>query len=288
MRVDWPPHWFRRRRSRRPAPIAYSLQSRAAARSGRAVIVRAIATALAALCAAAWLAVWGFARIEAALFSRNPMFTIARLDMSSDGRLTPELLQRYARVSPGENLFAVDPQRIRNELLSIPAVRDIAVRRRLPDTLEVRVVERTALAKIPMPGTDLLLTVDVDGWVLVAEPASASLPLLSGFSFPGLRPGIQVVTPEIRDALRILDACASDPALRSVSILEIRRADTEHLLLRLEGGEEALLPRRHIDRRLAELPDVLRNVRGRRRAAGGVVRIDMTGEINHCVTGLLP
>jgi len=231
----------------------------------------------------------GFRKATATLFTENPVFTIRNLDLSSDGRLTPELLQRYAELREGENLFRVSSEEIRQRLRSVPLVKDVQVRRQLPDTLEVRVVERTPLARIVVPGYELPLAVDAEGWIWIGDASTQALPQLTGFHPLGLRPGIRLAAPDLLDALALLSRVAKDVTLRSVGITRVHRRDAETFLLTLATGEEVLIPRRTMHAGLDYLPDILRRVRNYPRREGSPpVRIDMTGEVNYSIRNLLP
>lgn len=266
--------------------LAARTSPRVAARLSPTRLAAALSILLALLALIAWSALWGMRRIAALLVYENPMFALRALDVSSDGRLTPELLREYARLREGENIFALDLRQVRENLLSVPLVRDAQVRRRLPDGLEVRVTERTPLARLRMPGTDLTLAVDAEGWLVVGDASAAALPLLRGFSTPGLRPGLQLVSPEVRDALALLDRCARRRALLALTPREVRRLDAEVLVLVLDSGDEIVLPRRQLFERLDDLPDLLRHLRNRRGASAGPYRIDLSGEVNASVMPL--
>lgn len=263
--------------------------ARASSATVRPSLVRLTAV-LTVLAASVWFVGWtvatGMRQVAAALMYQNPMFALRTLDVSSDGRLTPELLREYARVRQGENVFALDVRQVRENLLSVPLVRDAQVRRRFPDGLQVRVTERTPLARLRMPGTDLTLAVDVEGWTIVGDASAAALPLLRAFSTPGVRPGLQLVSPELRDALALLDHCARRRALLALTPREVRRFDPETLVMVLDTGDEVWLPRRQLLERLDDLPDLLRHLRNRRGTSTGPYRIDMTGEVNASVAPL--
>jgi len=273
-------------RARRPNHVLAARASSVTNRPSPARLALVLAVAGSLLGVLTWTAWAGARRIAAALVYENPMFALNIVDVSSDGRLTPELLRDYARLRQGENVFALDVRQVRENLLSVPLVRDARVRRRLPDGLEVRVTERTPLARLRMPGTDLTLAVDADGWVIVGDKSADALPLLRGFATPGLRPGVQLTSPELRDALGLLDRCARRRSLGGLSPREVRRVDAEVLSLVLETGDEVLLPRRRLIERLDDLPDLLRHLRNRRGVRAGPYRIDMTGEVHASVTPL--
>lgn len=255
-------------------------------RPSRARLVAGLAMAAALIALLVWSVALGARHIVSVLVYDNPVFALRMLDISSDGRLTPDLLREYARLREGESVFAIDLQKVRQNLLSVPRIRDVRVRRRLPDVLEVRVSERTPLARLRMPGTDLMLAVDAEGWVIVGDASAAALPLLQGFSMPGLRPGLQLLSSELHDALALLDRCARRRALLALTPREVRRVDADTLALVLDTGDEVLLPRCRLVERLDDLPDLLRHLRNRRGAAGGPYRIDMTGEVNVSVLPL--
>ena len=277
----------RRRRSLRTTMLNVSARA-SEQRAERMHRAGAIVLLLAVLGTAGWLASVGTQQAARMLFSANPLFTIRRLDVSSDGRLTPELLRQYAGVAQGDNLFAGDVRRIREGLGAVPVVKEVEVNRTLPDAMSVRVVERTPLARIVMPSTGLQLAVDREGWVLGPGSASVALPMLSGYATPGLRPGVQVKGAEIGDALELLDLCDRTRLSQHVPIREVRREDAESMRLFLAGGEEALLPREDMTNRVSRLADLVRQIRGSSRQGGAGIGIDMFGEVNHAVTGLVP
>lgn len=281
--------WWRGNRRRRGVRTSMlNVSARASEqRAERMHRAGAIFLVLAVLGMAGWLATVGTQRAVRMLFSENSLFTIRRLDVSSDGRLTPDLLRQYAKVAQGDNLFAVDVRRVRDDLAAVPLVKAVQVNRTLPDALSVRVVERTPLARIVMPGVGLQLAVDREGWVLGPGSASAVLPILTGFATPGLRPGIRLTGDEIRDALELLDLCDRTRLFQYVPIREVHREDSESLLLRLARGEEVLLPREKLERRVKDLSGIVREMQASRRPSGAGVHIDMSAEISYSATGLL-
>ncbi len=276
----------RRRRGLRTSMLNVSARA-SEQRAERMHRAGAIVLLLVVLGMAGWLTSVGTQQAVRMLFSANPLFTIRRLDVSSDGRLTPELLRQYAGVTQGDNLFAIDVRRVRKDLGAVPVVKEVQVNRTLPDALSVRVVERTPLARIVMPATGLQLAVDREGWVLGPGSASVALPILSGFSTPGLRPGTQVKGAEIADALELLDLCDRTRLFQYVPIREVRREDAESLLLRLARGEEVLLPREKMEQRVQDLSRIVQEIQSGGRKDGAGVRIDMTAEVNYSATGLV-
>jgi len=100
---------------------------------------------LAAVAAATWFAV---TKAQEVFYSQNPRYTIKTLDIRSDGRLvTPALVKEWAGLRVGMNLFEVDVARTRRLLQKVPMVKTVIVTRRLPDTLQIQLTERTPIAR---------------------------------------------------------------------------------------------------------------------------------------------
>lgn len=277
----------KRRKRSRASILEVRARGGGGSRTHRVSRVGVVLVLTAAAALAVWLSVVGFRQVKHMLFSGNPMFTIRVVDISTDGRIAPHLLRSYAGVREGDNLFAVDVREVRENLAAVPLVRDVRVQRTLPDSISVRVMERVPLARILMPVVNLELAVDSEGWVLGPGSASAALPLLTGFATPGLRPGVRLASDEIRDALSMLDLCDRTRLFQYVPIREVSRSDPETFVLRLARGEEVLMPRSEMRKRILDLSQIVRTIQSSRMQTGVGVRIDMTGDISYSATGLM-
>jgi cell division protein FtsQ len=141
-------------------------------------------------------------------FSRNPKFELKTIDIATDGRLTPSQLCEYANLKPGVNLFTIDFAALRKKLEEVPLVESVAIERKLPDTLSIRVIERVAMAQIRWSLHGLPFLIDRHGVVLPMMRNGQSLPLIEGLKLEkNLRPGNQVDTPGVRQCLDLLAAC---------------------------------------------------------------------------------
>ncbi len=280
--------WFRResgsvrrrtnrRRIDRREPILMvnaRLMERQRERAGR---VGALALAAAVFACAIWASIAVGNLIEDTLFSKNGFFTIRHLDLSSDSKLQPWHIREYAKIEEGINLFEVDIERVRRDLMSVPVVASVTVTRQLPDTLCIRVAERVAVARIGQKTAGYPLAVDREGAILGPSSLSPNLPTLVGIRQLGMRPGGRVVDPAAEDALRVLDVCDSARLSGIVRIREIDVSNPEFLQLKLAGGEGVLLGRTDLESRLRKLAAILRSSADRQRV---VAMVDMTVDRN--------
>jgi cell division protein FtsQ len=139
-------------------------------------------------------------------FSRNPKFELKNINIASDGRLPPEFFCERAGLQAGVNLFALDFDLLRKRLEEVPLVESVSIERKLPDTLNIKVIERVAMAQIRWNPRALPFLTDRCGVVLPMTRSGQALPLIEGLKLEKIRPGDCVDNPGIRQCLELLAA----------------------------------------------------------------------------------
>ncbi len=268
--------WFRegeessRRRANRRKKMAGEqlLQVDARAQEKKQARARWLGASVALLVAAGgciWVGLMGADWIRVQLFATNPLFTMREPDIRTDGTLKPQDLRERYNLHAGLNLFALNLAQIHADLLTLPGVRSVEIRRQLPDTLIVRVGERSALALLV---TDAMsLPVDREGFTLVPRAAVTRLPVIVGSRVPGLKPGLQITEAQIRDALTVLDLCETLRLNEVLRVDSINVAHPDNLELRLASGERVPMARVQLEDRLRRLAGVKKSLADRRQTA---------------------
>lgn len=224
-----------------------------------------------------WFGIVGARHLRGLLFSENGRFVIRNLDLVSDGKLDPRHLREYAHVSEGMNLFAVDLRKVRQDLESVPIVDSVAVTRRLPDTLIVRVKERVAAARLGEDTAGYALALDRDGYVLGPSSSARHLPAISGYRARELRPGSRVGDRSVRGALHVLELCDLPKLSRLLRVKSIDVSHPDFLDVRLVRGERVLLSHEGVEVKLERLCDIIRHTAD---AGQAIASIDMTVDRN--------
>src|SRR5712671_4104732 len=157
---------------------------------------------------------------------QNDTFAIHELDIQTDGSIPIEQLRKWAGVNPGDNLLALDLNRVKGDLELSPMIQSVAVERVLPRALKISVIEREPIAQVKMlqllPGGGVGLVsyyLDESGHVIQPTPARGNplaqstdgLPVLSGVSTAELNPGRPVTSPRIGAALRLIAQFENSP-----------------------------------------------------------------------------
>jgi POTRA domain, FtsQ-type len=142
------------------------------------------------------------------LCGANPRFAIAEVVLpASLPMLSRELILEKAGVAPGTNLFARTPAQIRADLLTVPAIKSVAVTRRLPSRLEINIGVREPVARVGLVNGYSHI-VDMDGLVFTRSARYQNLPLLDGVDTSGLEFGRSILndsTRELFEVLRIIE-----------------------------------------------------------------------------------
>lgn len=199
-----------------------------------------VVTLVLALAVGLWFSVREIGRL---LFSQNPVYTIARVDIDSDSVVVRDFIRGKKNIREGENLFCFSIGAVRDEFLrSAPHFKSMQITRQLPDALAIKVVERVPVAKVGRKGG---FVVDREGVVFGSRASEDDLPLIVGYKGPLLKPGDRLAGLA-RDAVEILLAGEKSMLSRDVQIAAIDitggfAGRENDVLLHLDGNATAIL-----------------------------------------------
>lgn len=158
-----------------------------------------LVVALAVLVVGVSTVTWGAARLAHA-----PQLRVRAIEIAGTARIPAyEVRQAVAEIQ-GAPILLLSLDGVRARVEAVPGVRSAVVARRMPDLLEVRVIERQAVARARLSGIPLL--VDREGAVFSPRAGLAgddTLPELLGLETSGASAQL---APVDRAALRALEA----------------------------------------------------------------------------------
>ncbi|MEI9888480.1 MAG: FtsQ-type POTRA domain-containing protein [Rhizomicrobium sp.] len=125
-------------------------------------------------------AVRGVGDATAAVFD-DAGFGISKVHLAGNNRTPPESILAALGFEPGQSIFGADIQLARQRLMKLDWVAEADVRRRYPDDISVRLVEKLPFALWQSP-TGPLYVVERDGGLITSEGVAEfrRLPLLLG------------------------------------------------------------------------------------------------------------
>jgi len=172
-------------------------------------------------------------------------------EVYADGRLRtdPEALRTQLGVAVGQPILAVDPTAARARLEQLPWVERASVERRLPDRIDVRLIERRPLALWQRAGRFAL--VDTDGDV-IAPDVSALAGIDAAGADPDADPAIRwgqlrvLVGDEApQHAARLFALLSTEPELWA-RVAAATWIGERRWTLRLDNQIDVLLPERNM------------------------------------------
>lgn len=157
-------------------------------------------TGISVVVAASVLVAWGMRRY----LHKSPRFAVANVLVEGAQRLTSARVSRAAGIATGNNIFDVDEDTAAKKVLADPWVESAKVRKELPDTLHVTIVERDPRLLASIDGK--LFLVDGKGSVFKeAEPGDpVDFPVVTGIRTEELTADREAVMRRLRDALELL------------------------------------------------------------------------------------
>lgn len=168
------------------------------------------------------------ARLWSGNLSSSLHLTIAEMSVSGRQHTSQSAIQAALGIRRGAPIFGIDLERAKERLEALPWIATAAIERKLPDTIRVQVIERTAVGRWRQRGRILL--VDRNGVLFAAGKAETfdHLPLLKG-------------SGATDNAAALVDMMASQPALAKQVAQAARRGDRRWDLV-LESGLVVRLP----------------------------------------------
>jgi cell division protein FtsQ len=203
----------------------------------------------------------------------SPRFAVRELRIAPTTHVTGDEIRSLLGVRIGDPLLAVDPDAVAAALTRHPWIASARVRRDLPATLAVEVVERRANASALIGALYLL---DEGGRPFKrATPEEADgLPVVTGVTreqYAAMRATSEAV---FRDGLALLKAYATDhPARPKLSEIHVDPRSGFSLVL-LDGGGEIRLGRGDFPDKLARLDRIVAALGGRGPAALRTIYLD--------------
>jgi len=149
--------------------------------------------------------------------------------------VNPQSIRQLAGVAKGYPLLKVDLDRVRQNVISDPSIRDATVGRELPGILKISVVERIPAAVVL---DRVFAVIDTEGVVMsVSDSYPKGYPIITGIK-GGLEPGRKV--PEALRAMETIKKLSASRLLGKEKISELHM-DGESVEVYLTGGGTVLV-----------------------------------------------
>jgi len=147
----------------------------------------------------------------------------AQVKIASGRMVKADVIAEKLGLKEGANLATIDFRAKREELLkSIPNLRDVVIRRRMPGGVEITIEERVPAVKLNQPGRRQVsgYVADAEGVVFLSQRGTQALPTIREPAAPLTAPG-KTLKGRSYAALKLLELCESE----EFSELGVQEAD---------------------------------------------------------------
>lgn len=168
--------------------------------------------------------------VALAIFLGTKVFTVRRVTITGVKTVSAEDVLSLADVQPDSNIFVVDKQKIKQGVESSPYLVFEKLVRRLPNTLEIVVRERVAIAAVEYQGA--FMQIDHEGILLKAGQDEAGLASIIGMKVVAFTVGKPLQAADeyqLKVATAVLEALENAGMQNSISQIDV--TDTENVEL---------------------------------------------------------
>jgi cell division protein FtsQ len=184
--------------------------------------------------AAALACVWGMLRYT----RTSPRFSVRTIEVHGGSRRSPEDIARLGGIVRGQNIFTTDLEAAKVGILADPWIEQASVRRKLPSTVAVEVVEREAAALVAV-GPDLYLSTRQGELFKKPEPGDPyDLPIVTGTRSDDIVSDRAAAVAMIKKALDLALDYEHLGAAKFLPVQEVHLEDDGALVL--SGGKDAV------------------------------------------------
>ncbi len=139
----------------------------------------------------------------------SPIFNIKEIVVSNNSNVSSETIISLSELKTEENIFKFYKDSVKNKIKENPYIEDVKITRKLPNTIEIDVIERNIKYSADYMGK--YAYIDTKGYILEISEDSKGLPIIQGITTKEERvvPGNRLNDEDLRnlqDVSKILNA----------------------------------------------------------------------------------
>ena len=159
------------------------------------------------------------------------LFTIDSINILGNNKVPKDLLINASNISTGQNIFKISKKNSENNLEMLSYVKEAKIKRKLPKTIIIEIIERKEIAQIKSISSYILI--DIEGYILdIRDTKDEKLPLLLGLNIDNKRSGDNIFTDvELKE---IIDFMTEGHAIGLLSkIKEVNLENSDNINIKI-------------------------------------------------------
>lgn len=171
----------------------------------------------------------------------SPLFNIKEINVTGNSKLSKEEIISLSELKTDENTFKVSKKNIKNKVKANAYIKNVKIRRKLPDKVEIIVVERVATYMIPFANS--YIYINNQGYMLEITSQKAEMPAIVGISTPEeeLHEGQRLISEDLvklGEVLQIMESANANELVDLITKIDI--SNRQDYILTLEKEKKAI------------------------------------------------
>lgn len=167
----------------------------------------------------------------------SPLFNIKDVTVTGNNKLSKEEIISLSEIRTEENIFKTSKNDIKNKIKTNPYVENVKIRRKLPDKVEIIVVERVATYMLPFANS--YVYINNQGYMLEITSQKANLPIITGFSTPeeNLHEGERLLSEDLvklGEVLQIIESANANGIQELITKIDMSNRQDYTIMLEKE------------------------------------------------------
>lgn len=171
----------------------------------------------------------------------SPLFNIKEINVTGNSKLSKEEIISLSELKTDENTFKVSKKNIKNKVKANAYIENVKIRRKLPDKVEIIVVERVATYMIPFANS--YIYINNQGYMLEITSQKAEMPAIVGISTPEeeLHEGQRLISEDLvklGEVLQIMESANANELVDLITKIDI--SNRQDYILTLEKEKKVI------------------------------------------------
>ena len=171
----------------------------------------------------------------------SPLFNIKEINVTGNSKLSKEEIISLSELKTDENTFKVSEKNTKNKVKANAYIENVKIRRKLPDKVEIIVVERVATYMIPFANS--YIYINNQGYMLEITSQKAEMPAIVGISTPEeeLHEGQRLISEDLvklGEVLQIMESANANELVDLITKIDI--SNRQDYILTLEKEKKAI------------------------------------------------
>ena len=171
----------------------------------------------------------------------SPLFNIKEINVTGNSKLSKEEIISLSELKTDENTFKVSKKNTKNKVKANAYIENVKIRRKVPDKVEIIVVERVATYMIPFANS--YIYINNQGYMLEITSQKAEMPAIVGISTPEeeLHEGQRLISEDLvklGEVLQIMESANANELVDLITKIDI--SNRQDYILTLEKEKKAI------------------------------------------------